>query len=76
MERIEAADASGKEIRIGVLGKYFSTGDFTLSDAYISVIEALKHASWAQGLKPKLEWLNSEEYEKDSEKLKELEKKK
>jgi CTP synthase len=37
------------EVKIGVIGKYFSTGDFTLSDAYISVIEAIKHASWANG---------------------------
>jgi CTP synthase len=60
------------EIKIGVVGKYFSTGDFTLSDAYLSVIEAIKHASWVQGKKPKLTWLNSEEYEKSPAKLKEL----
>ncbi|MBI2475379.1 CTP synthase [Candidatus Uhrbacteria bacterium] len=67
--RIENAKS---EVKIGVVGKYFSTGDFTLSDAYLSVIEAIKHASWAQGKKPKLVWLNSEEYEKSPSKLKEL----
>lgn len=51
-------------IRIGVVGKYFSTGDFTLSDAYLSVLEAIKHASWAIGRTPQIEWLNSEEFEK------------
>ena len=61
-----------KEVRIGVVGKYFSTGDFTLSDAYISVLEAIKHASANQDVKPKIEWLNSEQYEKDPDKLKEL----
>lgn len=60
------------EVKIGVIGKYFSTGDFTLSDAYISVIEAIKHASWANGRTPKLVWLNSEAYEKSPAKLKEL----
>lgn len=60
------------EVKIGVIGKYFSTGDFTLSDAYISVIEAIKHASWANGRAPKLVWLNSEAYEKSPAKLKEL----
>ena len=48
------------EVRIGVIGKYFSTGDFILSDAYLSVLEAIKHAAWATGQKPKIEWLNSE----------------
>lgn len=51
-------------VRIGVVGKYFSTGDFTLSDAYLSVLEAIKHAAWANGRKPVIEWLNSEEFEK------------
>lgn len=60
------------EVRIGVIGKYFSTGDFILSDAYLSVFEAIKHAAWATGQKPKIEWLNSEEYEKHPEKLAEL----
>ncbi|MEK7458977.1 MAG: CTP synthase [Patescibacteria group bacterium] len=60
------------EVRIGVIGKYFSTGDFILSDAYLSVLEAIKHAAWATGQKPKIEWLNSEEYEKHPEKLREL----
>lgn len=48
-----------KEIKIGIVGKYFSTGDFTLSDSYISVIEAIKHASFAQNLKPIISWIDS-----------------
>ncbi len=69
VNRISSAE---KEVKIGIIGKYFSTGDFTLSDAYLSVIEAIRHASWAQGRKPKLVWLNSEAYEKSPSKLKEL----
>jgi CTP synthase len=61
-----------KEVHIGVLGKYFNSGDFIVSDVYISVIEALKHAAWANKRKPVLTWLNSEDYEKDPRKLKEL----
>jgi CTP synthase len=61
-----------KPVRIAVIGKYFSTGEFTLSDAYISVIESLKHAAWYFKRKPELHWLNSELYEKEPERLKEL----
>ena len=65
--------ASAKEaVKIGVVGKYFSTGDFTLSDAYISVLEAIKHAAAHQNVKPDIQWLNSEEYEREPDKLKEL----
>jgi CTP synthase len=59
--RIHAAE---KPLRIGVIGKYFTTGGFVLSDAYISVIEALKHASWAQGRKPELVWIDAERLER------------
>jgi CTP synthase len=60
-------------VKIGIVGKYFQTGDFTLADSYISVIEAVKHAAWAHNLKPDITWLNAEAYEQDKKKLRELE---
>jgi len=63
-----------KTIEIGIVGKYFNTGDFVLADSYISVIEAIKHAAWANNRKPVIKWINSEEYEKNPDKLKELKK--
>src|SRR4030043_624631 len=63
-----------KVVKVGIVGKYFETGDFTLADSYISIIEAVKHASWFYKLKIELSWLSSESYEKDSKKLKELKK--
>jgi CTP synthase len=47
------------EVRIALVGKYFSSGDFVLEDVYVSVIEALKHAAWVVGRKPRLEWIDS-----------------
>jgi CTP synthase len=58
-----------KSVKIGVVGKYFATGDYTLSDSYISVIESLKHAAWANNAKIELEWINSEHFEDGSKKL-------
>lgn len=63
-----------KEVKIAVIGKYFNTGDFTLSDSYISVIEAVKYSAYKVGRKPVLTWLSSVEFEKDKKKLKELSK--
>lgn len=63
---------SKKKLRIGIVGKYFATGDFVLSDSYLSVIEAIKHACYKFGLKPEIDWINSELFEKEPEKLKEL----
>ncbi len=66
---------NGKEtIEIAIVGKYFETGDFVLSDAYLSVIEAIKYSSYAQNKKPIIYWLNSTDFEGDKSKLKELKK--
>ncbi|MFA6131246.1 MAG: CTP synthase [Patescibacteria group bacterium] len=71
-EFTEKLETAKTPVKIGVIGKYFSTGDFTLSDAYISVLEAIKHACVSVGVKPEISWLNSEEYEQSPEKLQEL----
>ena len=63
-----------KIVRIGVVGKYFHTGDFVLSDSYISVIEAIKHAAWFHGANPEIEWLDAEQYEKNARSLQGLKK--
>jgi len=59
-------------VRVAVVGKYFGTGDYTLSDSYISVIEAIKHASYFHNCHPQLTWIDSEEYESNPEKIEEL----
>jgi CTP synthase len=61
-----------KSVKIAVVGKYFATGGYTLSDSYISVINAIKHAAWHNGVNPELTWVDSEDYEKSPEKVKEL----
>jgi len=53
-----------KEVTIGIVGKYFNTGKFTLADSYISVIESIKHACWHYKIKPNLVWLDAEKIEK------------
>lgn len=51
------------EVNIAIVGKYFDTGDFVLSDAYISVIEAIKYSAYKAGAKPVLHWLNAKDFE-------------
>lgn len=59
-------------VKIAVVGKYFSSGDFVLSDVYISVLEAIKYSSYKLGLKPEIEYVSSIDFEKgeDLRKLK------
>ena len=63
---------SKKELKVAVIGKYFDTGDFVLSDAYVSVIEAVKFSSYWKDAKTELTWINSKEYETNPKKILEL----
>ena len=63
---------SKSEVQIGIVGKYFDTGDFVLSDAYISVIEAIKFSAAKLGVKAKITWLNSKDFESGKVDLKAL----
>lgn len=71
-ELTRTIQSSRDEVKIGIVGKYFKTGDFILKDSYISVIEAIKHAAWLNQRRPEIFWLSSEEYEDNPEKLDEL----
>src|SRR5262249_56587985 len=49
-----AKDASGT-VRIALVGKYVK-----LEDAYLSVVEALRHAGVHHGVRVEIEWVDSE----------------
>jgi len=66
VKRSKKVLAGKKEVHIAIVGKYFDTGDFVLSDAYISIIEALKFSAYDVGVKPVLHWLSSKEFDKPS----------
>jgi len=57
---VEKAKKKEKEIVIGMAVKYFKSGDYDLSDSYVSVVEAIKHASNELGVKVKIKWIDTE----------------
>lgn len=63
-----------KEVKIAIVGKYFDTGDFVLSDAYLSVIEAIKFSAAHQNARPIITWVNAKDFEKDPKKVASLKK--
>ncbi len=62
---IKTTRAQKNVLQIAVVGKYFETGSYQLADVYVSVIEALKHASWANKVKINLNWISSVKVEKE-----------
>lgn len=64
-----ARSKNGKDtVKIAVVGKYFNSGDFVLSDVYLSVLEALKYSAYALHLKPQITYISSQQFE-DKRKL-------
>ena len=70
---IENIKRAQKPLSVGIISKYAKVGDYNLSDAYISVVEAIKHAAWKEGSKVKIIWIDAEGLEKGKEGLKILE---
>ncbi len=71
---VKVIKTAKKSVKIGMVGKYFETGNFTLMDSYISIIEAIKHACWYFKKRPEISWLSAEKYEEKPESVKELKK--
>ncbi len=60
---VERFKEAKRTVKIGIVGKYFATGNFSLSDSYISVIEAIKHAAASNNCRAELTWLSAEDLE-------------
>jgi CTP synthase len=55
---VNKIDSAQRKVNIGIIGKYV-----TLPDAYLSVVESLKHASFAHGAQLEITWLASDDLE-------------
>lgn len=55
VERVENAT---RPVRIGLIGKYIE-----LHDAYLSVVESIKHAGFHHGAQVEIDWIQAEEVE-------------
>ncbi len=55
---VTKVEAATKPVKIGLIGKYIS-----LPDAYLSVVESLKHAGFHHGAKVEIDWIQAEEVE-------------
>lgn len=58
---LDAISNSTGKVRIALVGKYIQ-----LHDAYLSVIEALKHAGWSLRSQVEIKWVDSEDVTRDN----------
>ena len=57
-ELTERADEAEQPVRIALVGKYVQ-----LEDAYLSVVEALRHSGFMHGARVEIDWVDSEKLE-------------
>jgi CTP synthase len=55
---VERVESSTRPVRIGLIGKYVD-----LPDAYLSVVEALKHGGFHHGARVDIDWIQAEDVE-------------
>jgi len=60
---IKSSKFAGDKVRIAVVGKYFNSGDFVLSDVYLSVLEAIKYSAYKLKLSPEIDYLSAQDFE-------------
>lgn len=60
-----------RPVKIAVVGKYFNSGDFVLSDVYLSVLEAIKYSAYKLNLKPEISYFSAQDFT-DKKQLKRL----
>lgn len=68
---VSRSKSVSEPVKIAVVGKYFNSGDFILSDVYLSVLEAIKYSSYKLNLKPEISYLSSEDFS-DKKQLRKL----
>lgn len=54
-----------RRVKVGIVGKYFRSGDFSLEDSYVCVMEAVKQACWWNGVAAAITWIDSLDVEKN-----------
>ena len=59
----QSVKSTEREVNIAIVGKYFSTGDFVLTDAYVSVLEAVKYSAYSEKVKAKIHTVNARDFE-------------
>ncbi|MBU1033910.1 CTP synthase [Patescibacteria group bacterium] len=54
-----------KKVKIGIIAKYITTGDYELKDSYTSLLESISHSSWREKIEAEIVFISAESLEKN-----------
>jgi CTP synthase len=57
---VQSTTTTTKKVKIGIVGKYFESGEYSLEDSYLCVMEAFKQAFYRNNLVPDIKWIGAE----------------
>ena len=69
---VHALKYPANRVRVAIVGKYLDTGDFSLTDSYVSIYQALIHAGASLNTGIDIVWIDAKRYEKDDTLLSDL----
>ncbi len=61
-----------KKVAVAIVGKYLDIGDFSLTDSYVSIYQALVHAGAQHNVGITIHWINAQLFEASPERLQDL----
>lgn len=64
VKKVRQIKKQKRQVNIGIVGKYFATGEYQLRDSYAALFDAIQHAAWFHGIKARTEWIDAEKVEK------------
>jgi CTP synthase len=71
-KKVEKIKKPKRSVNIGIVGKYYKSGNFDLKDSYVSVLEALNHSAWEFSVDAKVRWIVADGLEKDKKRQEEI----
>lgn len=69
---VAAIKSPKQKIKIAIVGKYLESGDFSMTDSYVSIYQALIHAGAQRDCGITIEWFDAKKFETDPSLLSQL----
>jgi len=64
VNKLSLIEKSNRKIKVAIVGKYFSTGEYQLRDSYAALFDALQHSAWHHNVNIETIWIDAEKIEK------------
>ena len=72
IERVSHIERPHQRVRVAIIGKYIASGDYSMTDSYISICHALIHAGAELNTGIDITWIDSQLFERNDARVNDL----